>query len=140
MIKGVIFDFDCTLYDSSKLESDRAAGDWNAVYSKLSDSLFYPGVKDVINTLKNKSLVVAIASDAPKTYISKALNYHGIQVDYIVAYHDVKNHKPAPDCLQSVLNKFNLLKEEVVYVGDNEADYITANSADISFYGVKWGV
>jgi len=139
MIKGVIFDFDLTLYDSVKLENDRVNGDWQAVYNQISENFFYSGVIALIRSLKEKKIIVAIASNAPKTYISRALRYHNIQVDFVVAYHDVKNHKPAPDALYSVLNKFNLIKDEVVYIGDNDSDLTTAESAGISFYGVKWG-
>ena len=44
MIKGVIFDFDLTLYDSVKLENDRVNGDWQAVYNQISENFFYSGV------------------------------------------------------------------------------------------------
>ncbi len=139
MIKCIIFDFDLTLFDSLSLDGLRSRREWNIVYEKLKECSFYPGVKEALNSLKELGIKTAIATNAPETYVKKALAYHGIEVDFIVAYHDVAKHKPDPEVIRKILMNFALSNKNIVYIGDNDIDYQTAHNIKAKFYGVEWG-
>ena len=139
MIKCIIFDFDLTLFDSLSLDGLRSRREWNTVYEKLKECSFYPGVRDVLTQLKELEIETAIATNAPETYVKKALDYHGIEIDFIVAYHDVVKHKPDPEVVRKILMNFALSNKNVVYIGDNDLDYQTARNIKAQFYGIEWG-
>jgi len=139
VIKCIIFDFDLTLFDSLSLDGLRSRREWNIVYEKLKECSFYPGVKETLHLLKELGIKTAIATNAPETYVKKALDYHGIEVDFIVAYHDVVKHKPDPEVIRKILIKFALSNKNIAYIGDNDIDYQTAHNIKAKFYGVEWG-
>lgn len=139
MIKCIIFDFDLTLFNSLSLDGLRSKREWNIVYEKLKECSFYPGVQETLNALKELGIKTAIATNAPETYVKKALEYHGIKIDLIVAYHDVVKHKPDPEVVRKVLMNFALSNKNIAYVGDNDLDYQTAHNINVKFYGVEWG-
>ncbi len=139
MIKCVIFDFDLTLFDSLSLDGLRSRREWNIVYEKLKDCNFYPGARETIDQLNTLGIKTAIATNAPETYVKKALEYHGIKIDFIVAYHDVIKHKPDPEVIRKVLMHFALSNKNIVYIGDNDIDYDTAKNIKTQFYGIEWG-
>ena len=140
MIKCVIFDFDLTLFDSSNISGEMNNGNWGEVFKNSNYCQFYAGAKGVIQKLKDLHVKVAIATNSPRKYVNKVLTDNGVDVDYLVAYHDVNNHKPEPDCIHLILEHFKLDSSEVIYIGDNDTDVKTAINADIRFYGVDWGV
>ena len=139
MLKCVIFDFDLTLFDSREVEFFRNTRQWSLVYENLDKCSFYPNVKELLSTLKKKNIKVAIVSNAPKKYIINALELNSIDIDYLVAYHDVKQHKPSPKGTYLILKHFALSTKEIIYVGNNDIDYNTALNSNIPFYSVKWG-
>jgi phosphoglycolate phosphatase len=57
--------------------------------------------------------------------------------DMVVTALDVKNPKPHPESIEKILQKFNLKREEVVFVGDSEVDQQAAQSAGIKFVAYK---
>jgi len=128
-----------TLFASEALEQYRAKRQWSVIYDKLKQYNFYPNAKQVLVQLRNQGIKVAIVTNAPQSYVSRALIYHGVSVDYLVAYHDVHRHKPDPEGIFKVINTFSLKHDEVVYVGDNDIDQRTASNANIAFIGIEWG-
>ena len=57
--------------------------------------------------------------------------------DMVVTALDVKNPKPHPESIEKIIQKFNLNKEEAVFVGDSEVDQQAAKSAGIKFISYK---
>jgi phosphoglycolate phosphatase len=57
--------------------------------------------------------------------------------DMVVTALDVKNPKPHPESIEKIMQKFNLKKEEAVFVGDSEVDQQAAKSSGIKFIAYK---
>ena len=57
--------------------------------------------------------------------------------DMVVTALDVKNPKPHPESIEKILQKFNLKREEAVFIGDSELDQQAAQSAGIKFVAYK---
>ena len=46
----------------------------------------------------------------------------------------VKNPKPSPDGIIKLLDKYELEKEDAIFIGDGEGDYQAAREAGIDFF------
>jgi len=57
--------------------------------------------------------------------------------DMVVTALDVKNPKPHPESIEKIIQRFNLNREEIVFVGDSEIDKQTAKSSGIRFIAYK---
>jgi phosphoglycolate phosphatase len=57
--------------------------------------------------------------------------------EMVVTALDVKNPKPHPESIEKIIEKFNLSKEEAVFIGDSEVDQQTARSSGIKFIAYK---
>jgi len=57
--------------------------------------------------------------------------------DMVVTALDVKNPKPHPESIEKIIEKFNLKKDETVFIGDSEVDRQTAISSGIKFISYK---
>ena len=101
----------------------------------------YPGVKDLLEELKNKKYELAIATNAYRNSTLESLDYLNI-LDYfssIACYDDVERGKPAPDMLEKNLEDLNLTASDAIFIGDSERDLLAANSLNIEYIMVNWG-
>jgi len=131
IVKGVIFDLDQTLVDTSKLESFRDRRMWSYVYSNFSLTAVYPSVMEMIAYLRSKDIKITVVTSSKKEYAIRLLKYHDIDYDYLVAYSDTRCHKPSPDPMIKALALMDLNPNEVLSVGDRENDVISGKRANI---------
>lgn len=105
---------------------------YTATNRRKDQIVLLPGMKDIINALSQKYRL-AIASGTSKKLIAERLKVLGIgsAFETIVSAEDVQNLKPAPDMLNVCIQKMNLKKEEVVYVGDMLIDIKAGRAANI---------
>jgi len=62
--------------------------------------------------------------------------HHQIEAffDCIVFREDVNEKKPHPEGLNLILNTLNLIKDDVVYIGDSSVDLRLARSQQVLFF------
>lgn len=140
MKKGIIFDLDQTLVNSSIAESYRKNRDWQKVYSSIPLFKLYDGFHDAFSFIKDRKIKVCIVSNSPRPYIQKVINHFSIPCDDIVGYHDVKKRKPDPEAMNKALANLNLDKKDVISFGDQVNDIIASNLAGIESVACLWGV
>lgn len=157
-IKGVIFDFDGTLFD--------LAVDWQSLNKTLADEFGVdslattgsfptdvkqeiieligefeaegvergvplPGASDVLLSLAGK-YGIAITSRNNRATIQKGLEKIGFNGRHeVVAREDVIVPKPDPEALQQTLQKMDLSPKEVLVVGDTTHDLEAAKALGI---------
>lgn len=138
MIRCVILDLDGTLVDTSALASLREQRQWKQIPTYFNKCKLYDTAVDVINSARAADLKIAIVTNSPSTYARGILAYFDIKIDYLVAYHDVKEHKPSPEGVQKVLSHFNLQPGNAVFLGDSIEDSQAASAANVQFYSVNW--
>ena len=111
--------------------------------TKLNDIVMaLPDVKRILGDLNKANIKTSIATtDLSNRAIlaMKSLNINSYFID-IAGADLVENAKPNPDLVQYLLNKYNLVKEEVIVVGDSMADLGMAKNADCRFLAVKTGL
>lgn len=138
-IKGVIFDLDLTLVDTSCLEEARHNRDWQETYRLIPQTSMYPGVKETLSVIKQAGIKIAIVSTAPYTYIEKIVNFYQIPAQYIVGYHDAKPIKPHPASMLKALELMGENANNVISFGDRAIDIQASNAAGIESVACMWG-
>lgn len=138
-MKSIIFDLDLTLVDTSSLEELREKREWNKVYSLISSTSLYDGVREVLDIIQKNSIKVAIVSTSPKTYIEKIVEYHSIPVHHIVGYHEAKPIKPHPEPMLKALDLLGVSAKNAISFGDRVIDIQSSNTAGIESVACFWG-
>lgn len=139
MIKVIILDLDDTLINTRALAELRKVGQWREIRNNLSRCSIYEDVLGILNTARSSGIKIAIFTNSPLNYVQTLLKHFNISVDYIVAYHDVQVHKPAPEGVYKILDYFSISSNEVLYLGDSKIDRESAESAGVEFFAVEWG-
>ena len=139
-MKGIIFDLDLTLVDSTIAENARSHRDWQRVYSLIPQFRLYPGIESVLKYIRTNrnSVAVAIVSTAPSSYVWRVVNHFNIPVDTIIGYHDAPR-KPSPIGMILAMQRMGTLPEDTVSFGDRAIDIQASKAAGIKSIACTWG-
>lgn len=102
----------------------------------------YPNAKQTIKYLKKQGCKIGIVTSKMKevaTYHLKLTDLYD-DIDGIIGYEDVINHKPDPEPIYKALALFDAKKEETIYVGDHENDIKAAKKAGIESCAVTYSI
>lgn len=107
-------------------------------YNKLNKEGIYkvvlnPNVLQMLLTLKEKGVVMAILSSSSKLAVEKMVENNRISKYFnnIIGYEDVVKTKPHPEAVYKLLDLFNAPKKDCILIGDTENDIIAANNTGI---------
>lgn len=139
-IKGIIFDLDQTLIDSSSALNLRRARDWQSVYREIPNFTSYSYINELINELHENNIKLCIVTSSPRSYCKRVLENFGWDFMEMVCYHDTTRKKPHREPMDKALQLLSLKPNEVISVGDDINDMISSNSANIVSIGVTWGI
>ena len=100
----------------------------------------YPGVMDMLQTLKEKGFRMAVVSNKPDPAV-KELNIHffGDLLETAIGEKEGIRRKPAPDTLWEAMRLLDAPQEKCLYIGDTEVDLQTAKNAGMRCISVSWG-
>ena len=98
----------------------------------------YPGVPELLETLRQRGCKVAIVSNKPHGAACELAErfFPGVPT---FGESPETPRKPAPDMVFHALTALGAGKEGAVYVGDSEVDVQTARNAGLPVIGVAWG-
>ena len=107
-----------------------------------SRTVLYDGLDEVLTKLKKDGYMLAIISNKPDSITQivceQKLKKYGF--DYITGNRpELFNPKPDKSCVLYFLEKYNINKEDVIYVGDSDVDVKTFIGAGVDGIGVLWG-
>ncbi|RUR40472.1 HAD family hydrolase [Clostridium perfringens] len=139
-IKGVIFDLDQTLIDSSSALHLRRNRLWNRVYEQIPYFTVYSNINELINELRENDIKICIVTSSPRPYCQRVLQNFGWEFMSSVCYHDTNRRKPHRDPMDRALELLELESDEVISIGDDINDMISSNEANIISIGVTWGI
>ena len=94
-----------------------------------------PDAIEVLNKLKNNFRLALLSNFDHPCHIYSMFNKYKL-TDYfekIIISGEVGVEKPDPEIFSITLDQLNLKKEEVVYVGDSEEDYLGSKNTGIDF-------
>ena len=104
------------------------------VHNHIKDAELYPSVCEVIDALKNQvglKLFIVTATKRHLAEATRAFQQLAQYIDFAVFAEDVTNHKPHPEAINLILEKFGIHNEEVLVVGDSANDVLAAKNAGI---------
>ena len=118
------------------------------VFKKVSKGFYkdfvypYKDEIEILTALKEKGYRLGVVTNKglPLTIYSLEICHIESLFDVIISADDVKIPKPDPTGINKALEKLGIKnKEEVLYIGDNDIDYITASNAGVDTLLVTWG-
>lgn len=101
----------------------------------------YPGIKEVLKTLKNRGISLSICSNRDQELLEFLVDslLSDIQFSQVIGYVKDEPSKPNPYKLFKIAESENISMDEVLYFGDRSADILTAQNASIDMVLVSWG-
>lgn len=101
----------------------------------------YPGINELLETLVQKNVALAVASNKYQEATEKIIAGCFPQFNFVAVegQQEGRNRKPDPSIIFSVLEKFPVPKKDVLYIGDSGVDIECAKRACVESIGVSWG-
>ena len=107
----------------------------------------YEGLHDVLRTLRDAGVMMAVASNKYHEAVVKLMQYYFPDIPFVAVYGQRDGIAVKPDVaivrdIMSVVESHiggKLSPEEILFVGDSGVDMQTAAAADIPACGVTWG-
>lgn len=101
----------------------------------------YPGISELLGILQGKGLMIAVASNKYQSAAEKLVSNFFPEINFIsvLGQRDGVNTKPDPSIVYDIMEKANVSKEDVLYVGDSNVDMQTAINSGVDACGVAWG-
>ena len=124
---------------------ERYVGDWS-LYDRYKDEFMrivrsdvymtgtpFPETERVLRELRNRGGRLGIVSGKMSFKIENLMGRDGMldMIETIVGYGDTERHKPFPDPIELALSRFDVPKEDVLYIGDSPNDSDAAINAGI---------
>lgn len=100
----------------------------------------YEGILQLLDRLSTGGYQMAIVSNKNHAAVCE-LNriYFAKYIETAIGQREGVRPKPEPDTVHEALKKLGKTKETVLYVGDSEVDFLTAQNAGVDCVLVSWG-
>ena len=99
----------------------------------------YKNVRSYLKYLRKKKILTCIFTSKDKYRTKKILKYLNIKSNLTLSPEDLKFPKPNPYAINYISKKFNIKKNNILYIGDTKFDYICAKKAGVHYINVSWG-
>jgi len=143
--KGIIFDLDQTLVDTSDFESLRDSRQWQKVYEEVKQLKISTEIIKLIISLNHYNWKIMVVSSAQEDYVNKVLDRmnecSGDKTDYCIQNPICNAGKTAYQKrtkYQQMLEKHNIKLAFSYAVGDRQIDIDAANELGIVSIAANW--
>lgn len=104
-------------------------------------SVPYPGITRLLEHLQQAGVLMAVASNKYQSATSKLVAHYFPQIEFssVFGQREGVSIKPDPQVVLEIMDRANVKKEEVIYIGDSGVDMQTALNAGVTSIGVTWG-
>lgn len=103
----------------------------------------YPGVEDMLDKLRGKGYILAVASSKPERFVKKVLDHFDLTKYFqeIVGSEMNGGRTSKADVIEEALDRLHMAdhREQVVMVGDKEHDVFGARKAGLQCLAVSYG-
>ena len=100
----------------------------------------YPNVKETLSALKERGIVLTIASSRSNASLVAYVDSLGLDaISHVLGANDVKEGKPNPEAVNLTLDKYGFKPEEAIVVGDTVFDVRMGINAGTRTCGVTYG-
>jgi HAD superfamily hydrolase (TIGR01509 family) len=100
-----------------------------------------PGTRELLERLRDEGLELVVATSASQDDLAGLLERAGVSdlIEQSTSAGDVEETKPAPDPVESALEKAGCEPTEAVMIGDTPYDVEAASQAGVAIIGVRCG-
>lgn len=137
MTRGVLFDLDDTLVDTSALRALRSARKWKDAVCRLGETAPFPGVPELLAELLARTIPCAVITTSVSYYASHVLKHHNLSPVTVIAWHDA-TPKPDPAGVRLALSRIGVQPGEAIGVGDADTDLLAYRRAGVVAIGAGW--
>lgn len=116
-----------------------------AIYKKYYDEHSvvktkpYDGIIQLVEKLKKRNINVAVNTNKPDFVANLITKYFFDNIFTVGADTEKRRKKPFSDGVDYIIEKFQIQRENCIYVGDTAVDIETAKNSNIKSIGVLWG-
>ncbi len=97
----------------------------------------YPGVVSMLKELQASGISIGVLTSNDGALVQDFLNSNNFPVfDFVVSEKTMFGKEKA---LKRIMKRHKLIKEKVIYVGDESRDVVACKKAGIKIIGVTWG-
>ena len=141
--EGMPFDLEIKNNYSVLIVKPSAGCSTKEVFAIADKKEFKPvDIDTVLKALKEKGYLLGVVTNKglPLTIYSLEICHIDSFFDVIISADDVAIPKPDPSGIKKAMESLNIKNnEDVLYVGDNDIDYFTAENAGVDCMLVSWG-
>ena len=138
------------IYDSFKRElglteeqCEKAVKKYREVYGRrgLYQLEVYDGIAELVDTLRENGIKVAIASSKPEAFIKKIIAFLNLEekIDYVSAISSDNEQEDKRTIIGRAVEALGVDKSRTLMVGDRHFDINGANAAGVKSAGVTYG-
>lgn len=101
----------------------------------------YPGIPALLQTLHEKDIRLAVASNKYQEATRKLVEHFFADIPFVAVFGQREGIAPKPDptIVEEILSIAGINREETLYVGDSGVDMQTALNSGVTACGVTWG-
>lgn len=101
----------------------------------------YPGIPELLRTLQQKGIKIAVASNKYQAATRKLIAHYFPEINFveILGQREGIPAKPDPSIVNEIKTKAGVDEKEILYAGDSNVDMQTAHNAGVTAVGVAWG-
>ncbi|MEC7859714.1 MAG: NIF family HAD-type phosphatase [Pseudomonadota bacterium] len=136
--KGIIFDLDQTLVDTSAFEKLRQDRNWNAINERMDNLEVSPQILELLYNLKQLDWKIMVVSSANENYVKRILDKIGDKLFDDFIGNAGANAFQKSTKYNQILKKNNVKKAFAYAVGDSQIDIDAANKLGIGALGAAW--
>ena len=100
----------------------------------------FEGVRELLDELRRRGYCLGVATSRTAYSFKNYMDSLGLTgyIDEVVTVEDVSSHKPDPESVIAVLEKFGADPEDALMIGDTKYDIGCANNAGVDSVLVGW--
>lgn len=122
---------------------DEILGYYKEQYAQSDNKLaaLFEGEDEALTALKENGVKLAVLTNKPHAAAMRSndIFFKKYAFDCIVGQTDNAPLKPNPQAVYDIIERLGVKKEECLFVGDGEADVLTAKNAGVDCVSVLWG-
>lgn len=101
---------------------------------------FFSGIRELLVDLKNNNYFLGIVTLRTNEELKELECLMDVidLFDVVITSDVVKNPKPNPEALNYIIEKYNLNRDETIYIGDSISDQKASSNANIKFGFAAW--
>lgn len=129
------------IFQAEELTKMRMSFDKYYATYVCEESTLYPDVKETLEALKAKGYPLVVITNKPTKLVEPVLSAFGIYhlFDETLGGQSLPKIKPHPDPMFFICEKFGIIPQELLFVGDSENDVIAAKAAGCDVVGLTYG-